>query len=90
MFDFFNDMFSELDKNFFRYQVNNAKEIVVEGYKSILYIDSEKIILKVGGGELCITGCNLCVKEFCVSTISIQGQILSVQNPAIGEKYDKK
>lgn len=90
MFDFFSDMFTEIDKNFFRYQVNSGKEIAIEGYKSILYVDTQKVIIKLSNGELTVNGLNLNVKEFCNSSIVISGKILSVENHLAGEKHDKK
>ena len=90
MFDFFDDMFCEAKKCFFRYQVDSGNQIVVEGYKNILLVTAEKVVLKVQGGEICITGKCLCVKEFCSGTIKISGQIYSVENSCFGESYEKK
>ena len=89
MFDFFNDMFCEAKKCFFRYQVDSANQIVVEGYKNIVFVTSEKIVLKVKGCEISINGKCLCVKEFCASTIKISGKILSIENSCFGESYEK-
>jgi hypothetical protein len=89
MFDFFDDMFCEASKNFFRYQVDSGSQIVVEGYKTILLISAEKIVLKLGGGELAICGINLQVKEFCAGTIKIVGKICSVENSYLGDDNAK-
>lgn len=90
MFDFFDDIFDETKKCYFRYQVCNGNQIVVEGYKNILLICPEKIVLKLENGELIIIGSKLCVKEFCSQTIKISGNIVSVENSCIGESYAKK
>ena len=90
MFDFFNDMFSEAKKCFFRYQVNNGTEIVLEGYKNILMVSLEKIVLKVDNGEVSILGSNLCIKELCSSTITVFGRIYSIENSCFGDANAKK
>ncbi|MGN1222486.1 MAG: YabP/YqfC family sporulation protein [Christensenellales bacterium] len=90
MFDFFNDMFGETKNCFFRYQVNSGKEIVVEGYKNLLLVSDEKIVLKVKNGEINILGCNLCVKEFSAQTIMVKGEIRSIENCCKGEIDEKK
>lgn len=90
MFDFFNDMFCETKKCFFRYQVESGNQIVLEGYKNILLVSPEKIILKVQNGEVCISGTSLCVQEFCAGTIKIAGKILCIENSCFGEEYAKK
>lgn len=89
MFDFFNDMFAEAKKCFFRYQVNNGTEIVFEGYKNILLVSAEKIVLKVQNGEVEILGNNLCIKELCSATLKVNGSISGVQN-CIGDVNAKK
>ena len=90
MFDFFDDMFCETKKCYFRYQVDSGRQIVVEGYKNILLVCPEKIVLKISNGELQINGCNMCVKEFCAGTIKVVGMITSVEHQCFGECYDKK
>ena len=47
MFDFFVDLFGEIKKDAFRYQVDCGKKIVVQGYKSVLVSNEEKIVLKL-------------------------------------------
>ena len=90
MFDFFDDMFCETKKCFFRYQVNSANEIILEGYKNILLVSPEKVVLKVQNGEVCIVGQELCIKEFCAGTIKISGKIFCVENSCFGDKNEKK
>lgn len=90
MFDFFDDMFRETKKCYFRYQVDSGNSIVVEGHKNILHVGPEKIILKVDNGELQINGQNLCIKEFYVGTIKVVGTIFSVYNFCFGDCNGKK
>ncbi len=78
MFDFFNDLFGEIEKHSYRYQVNNGKQIIVEGYKTVLKVDDCSIILKLVNGELEIVGNNLRVKELGTNTIKIAGKITTV------------
>ena len=88
MFDFFDDLFVESSNRYFRYQVDSGKQIVVQGYKNILLIDSESIILKLPNGELSVVGTNLCVKEFGTSTIKICGNIAKIEHN-LSEKNEK-
>ena len=83
MFDFFNSFFDEIKKGAFRYQVSSGNQIVVEGYKSVLKIDGEKIVLKLGSGELEILGSCLKVKEFGSNTIIISGKIQCVNQVGV-------
>ena len=83
MFDFFNGFFDEIKKGSFRYQVSSGNQIAVEGYKSVLKIDDEKIVLKLGSGELEILGSNLKVKEFGSNTIIISGKIQCVNHVGV-------
>ena len=78
MFDFFNDLFGEIEKHSYRYQVSNGKQIVVEGYKSVLKVDESNVILKLFDGELEIVGNNLSIKQLGTNTIKIIGKIYSV------------
>jgi sporulation protein YqfC len=89
VFDFFNDMFCESKKCFFRYQVDSGNTIVLQGYKNILLVSPEKIVLKVQGGEVCISGKDLCIKEFCGGTIKVAGKIFSIENLCFGDAYAK-
>ena len=84
MFDFFNDLFFECEKGAFRYQVCNGKQIVVEGYKSILLVNENQIILKTTKGELEIEGEQLKIKEFGTNTFVATGKIFAVKTG--GEK----
>ena len=77
MFDFFVDLFQERF-NTYRYQVDSGKQIAVQGYKTVLKIDENVIILKLANGELEILGSNLRVKELGTNTIIITGEIKTV------------
>ena len=88
MFDFFDDIFKEIKHGNFRYQVDSNKQIAVEGYKNILKIDENCVILRLSTGEMCISGANLKIKEFGGNTIIIFGEIYSVT--VEGEKNAKK
>ena len=86
MFDFFNDLFCEIKRGEFRYQVESGKQIVIEGYKNILKIDDSHIILKLSNGELHVVGENLKVKELSSNTIKIVGKIKSISEDCGNEK----
>ena len=79
MFDFFVDLFGEIKKDAFRYQVDCGKKIVVQGYKSVLASNEEKIVLKLKNGELNIIGKNLKIVEFGTNTFIATGAIKSVE-----------
>ena len=87
MFDFFNDFFDEIKKGAFRYQVNGGKGIVVEGYKNVLKIETNSVVLKLNNGELEILGTNLKIREIGGNTIVIEGKIQSVNQ--VGECNEK-
>ena len=78
MFDFFDDLFCELNKKTFRYQVFDGKKIVVEGYKNILLITDQRIVLKLYNGEIEVNGNCLKVKELGQNTLIATGEIFSV------------
>ena len=86
MFDFFDDLFYEIKKGIFRYQVESGKQIVIEGYKNILKIDECQIILKLSNGELKVVGDDLRVKELSLNTIKIVGKIKSISEDCADEK----
>ena len=79
MFDFFVDLFGEIKKDAFRYQVDCGKKIVVQGYKSVLVSNEEKIVLKLKNGELNIIGKNLKIVEFGTNTFVATGTIKSIE-----------
>ena len=87
VFDFFNDFFDEIKKGAFRYQVNGGKGIVVEGYKNVLKIETNSVVLKLNNGELEIFGTSLKVKEIGGNSIVIEGKIQSVNQ--VGERNEK-
>lgn len=79
MFDFFVDLFGEIKKDAFRYQVDCGKKIVVQGYKSVFVSGEEKIVLKLKNGELNIIGNNLKIVEFGTNTFVATGTIKSIE-----------
>ena len=86
MFDFFVDLFQERF-NTYRYQVDSGKQIAVQGYKAVLKIEENRIVLKLFDGELEILGKKLKVKELGTNTIIITGEVISVST--MGEKNGK-
>lgn len=78
MFDFFDDFFGEFKKSSYRIQIDSGKSIVVEGYKTVLLIDSSNIVLKLCNEELSIEGSDLKIKQLCENTIIICGKIKTV------------
>lgn len=88
MFDFFSDLFDEIGKNAFRYQVDSGKKIIVQGYKTILQINEENIVLKLKNGEMSISGKNLKVNEFSTNTFIATGKIFKVEIYG-GDKNEK-
>lgn len=86
MFDFFVDLFGEIKKDAFRYQVDCGKKIVVQGYKSVLVSNEEKIVLKLENGELNIIGNNLKIVEFGTNTFVATGTIKSVETTGGGSE----
>lgn len=86
MFDFFVDLFGEIKKNAFRYQVDCGKKIVVQGYKSVLVSNEEEIVLKLENGELNIIGNNLKIVEFGTNTFVATGTIKSVETAGGGSE----
>ena len=87
MFDFFVDLFGEIKKDAFRYQVDCGKKIVVQGYKSVLVSNEEKIVLKLKNGELNIIGNKLKIVEFGTNTFVAIGTIKSVET--VGDDNEK-
>ena len=86
MFDFFVDLFQERF-NTYRYQVDSGKQIAVQGYKTVLKIDKNLIVLKLANGEMEICGYELRVKELGTNTIIITGEIKTVSTS--GDAYGK-
>lgn len=78
MFDFFYDLFGEMNKKAFRYQVDNGKKIVIQGYKNILLVTENRVAIKLFDGEIEIIGNNLKIKELSQNTMIIIGEIVSV------------
>ena len=78
MFDFFYDIFGEINKKNFRYQVDGGKKIAIQGYKNILLITENKVVIKLFDGELEVCGKDLKIKELSENTIIILGEIVSV------------
>ena len=78
MFDFFYELFGEFKKGNYRYQVDSGKQIAIEGYKNVLKIDENNIVIKLFNGELNILGEKLKIKELGKNTIIIVGKINSI------------
>ena len=78
MFDFFCELFGELDKKSYRFQVDNGKKIVIQGYKNILLITESRISIRLFDGELEIKGKNLKIKELSQNTLIVSGKINSI------------
>lgn len=78
MFDFFCELFGELNKKSYRFQVDNGKKIVVQGYKNVLLITESRISIRLFDGELEINGKNLRIKELSQNTLIVNGKINSI------------
>ena len=78
MFDFFYDLFGEIDKKLYRFQVINGTKLAIEGYKNILLVTESRIVIRLFDGELEITGNKLKVNKFGQSTMTIAGEIVSI------------
>ena len=88
MFDFFCDLFGEVNKKNYRFQVDSGNKLAIEGYKNLLLVTEEMIELKLFDGELEVKGKNLKIKEFGQNTIIITGDIMTIN---MGKKqYEKK
>lgn len=87
MFDFFSDLFAECKKSSYRIQIDSGKKIVIEGYKNILLIDSNNVILRLCDEELSIIGRNLKIQQLGTNTIIICGKILQISTQ--GGKNEK-
>ena len=78
MFDFFYDLFGEIKKKSFRYQVDDGKKIAIQGYKNTLLITENRVVIKLFDGEMEVLGKNLKIKELSQNTMIITGEIVSV------------
>lgn len=84
MFNFFNeikDKFKTLQSKSLPYQsvmIGNYL-IYVEGFNSIILYAKESVVFKVKSGVLTVAGENLTIKEVTTSTITICGEIKSVE-----------
>ena len=78
MFDFFDELFGEIEKHSYRYQVDSGKKIVIQGHKNILRIEESTVIVGLKCGELTVCGQNLRVSELGSKQIKIAGKIFSV------------
>ena len=78
MFDFFDEFFGEIKKGAYRYQVDSGRQIAIEGYKNVLRIDENSIVVKIDNGEIEVLGQNLKVKELSTNTIVVYGKIQSI------------
>ena len=56
----------------------NGNSLLVEGFRDLLFLGEENIILKLTKGELNIIGANLKVRELGKTSIFVVGKIFSV------------
>lgn len=77
MFDFFVDIFKNSNGKF-RLQIDDDRQVAVQGYSQVLTADSHSIVLKLFLGELEILGENLKITSLSPNTIIIAGCITSV------------
>ena len=81
MFGFINDYIKNYglkDDGFKLININN-NFICVQGFDSILKVETDCIILKTETGELFIGGENLNIKELCDKEIKIVGNINKIE-----------
>lgn len=84
MFNFFNeikDKFKTLQSKSLPYQsvmIGNYL-IYVEGFSSLILYSNQSVVFKVKNGVLTISGESLIIKEMSISTITISGEIKSVE-----------
>ena len=93
MFDFFDELFGEIEKHSYRYQVDSGKKIVIQGHKNILRIEESTVIVGLKCGELTVCGQNLRVSELGSKQIKIVGKIFSVcasQNSFLQKSQNQK
>lgn len=62
----------------FRYMCFNNEKIYLEGFKSLLSLNSEQIILKLKENELSVCGEDLKIQELGSNSIYITGKIKGV------------
>ena len=81
MFGFVGDYIKELGLTDTDYKIVllGNQFVCVQGFKSVLKIESELIVLKTKNGELNIFGENLCIKELGSQEIKICGNILKIE-----------
>lgn len=84
MFNFFNeikDKFKTLQSKSMPYQsvmIGNYL-IYVEGFSSLILYSNQTVVFKVKTGVLTVSGESLTIKEMSISTITICGEIKSVE-----------
>lgn len=78
MFNFFNEFTLSKELKGYRYVNINGKQVYVQGFKNLLLISDEKIILKVDDKEIEILGTNLNIQELGNKVILINGNICGV------------
>ena len=89
MFDFFDELFGEIKRGNYRYQVDGGNQIVLQGYKSLLKAENEQIVVKLSDGEMAIIGQDLRIKEFGGNTLIVVGTITNVSVDQHSKKKDK-
>ncbi len=66
-------------KNLYKYVNLGGKGLYVQGYKDILSLEKNLIVLKLKRGELEIKGKNLNIKDINISTMVVSGKIEEVK-----------
>lgn len=82
MFDFFVDIFKNSNGKF-RLQIDDDRQVAVQGYLQVLKADSQSVVLKLFLGELEILGENLKITSLSANTIIVAGRITSVVRTGI-------
>lgn len=54
------------------------KRVLIENHRGIIAYNCEKIIIKLPGGHLCVTGCDLCISYMTRQQLIINGNILTI------------
>lgn len=89
MFDFFVDIFKN-NNGKFRLQIDDDKQVAVQGYLQVLMADSHSIVLKLFLGELEILGENLKITSLSPNTIIVAGSITSVARTGLKKQQKNR
>ena len=89
MFDFFVDIFKN-NNGKFRLQIDDDKQVAVQGYLQVLMADSHSIVLKLFLWELEILGENLKITSLTPNTIIVAGSITSVARTGLKKQQKNR